>query len=221
MIDAAELERRYRRWLRWYPTWFRREHEAELLGVLMEGAREGQRQPDPLECLDLLRGAMQMRLQPHVPRSNRSLSYTVKLLYCGAAMELAAAITIVATLGDVRAAILARDPGLTTGEWHAALATQLEPTAVVAALAVGFWLLMAWSIGRGQRWARFAFVLFFAFNTWGLFNGLAGGSALYAPVDVAIGSVLWLLEGVAVALLFKVASAHARSSTRRVRLGGQ
>lgn len=40
MTDAADLERGYRRWLRWYPKSFRREHEAEILAVLMAGARE-------------------------------------------------------------------------------------------------------------------------------------------------------------------------------------
>ena len=33
MTDTADLERRYRHWLRWYPAWFRREHEAEILGM--------------------------------------------------------------------------------------------------------------------------------------------------------------------------------------------
>ena len=32
MSDAVDLERGYRRWLRWYPRRFRREHEAEILG---------------------------------------------------------------------------------------------------------------------------------------------------------------------------------------------
>ena len=35
MTAAGDLECGYRRWLRWYPRSFRREHEAEILGVLM------------------------------------------------------------------------------------------------------------------------------------------------------------------------------------------
>jgi len=54
MTDAADLERGYRRWLRWYPKSFRRVHEAEILAVLMAGAREDQRQPELIECLDLM-----------------------------------------------------------------------------------------------------------------------------------------------------------------------
>ncbi len=223
MTDAADLERGYRRWLRWYPKSFRREHEAEILEVLMAGAREGQRQPELMECLDLMRSALWMRLRPSVPRSDRSVFNAVRLLYFGAVVELAAAITIVATIGDVRSNVVKRNPGLTAGEWHAVAAGQLEPTAVAAGIAVGFWLWMAWSIGRGHghRWARIALELFFGLNTWGLFNALAGGTAaVYARPDLVIGIVVWLVELAAVALLFRMKSAVTPSGARRSASGG-
>ncbi|MGO8949746.1 MAG: hypothetical protein ACLQUY_19250 [Ktedonobacterales bacterium] len=220
MSDAADLEREYRRWLRWYPTSFRREHEAEILEVLMAGAREGQRQPELMECLDLLRSALWMRLRPSVPRSDRSVFNVVKLLYFGAVVELAAAITIAATIGDVRLSIVKDNPGLTAGAWHAVVAGQLEPTAVAAGLAVGFWLWVAWSIGRGHRWARIAFALFFGLNTWGLLNGLAAGSAVYAQADLTIAIVLWLVELAALALIFRVKFAVAPSGASRLTPGG-
>jgi len=72
MTDTAGLERGYRRWVRWYPKAFRHEHEAEILAVLLAGARAGQRRPAPMECVDLLRSALWMRLGPRVPRSNRA-----------------------------------------------------------------------------------------------------------------------------------------------------
>lgn len=220
MTDAADLERRYRRWLRWYPKSFRREHEAEILAVLMAGAREGQRQPELMECLDLMRSALWMRLRPSVPQSNRSVFNAVKLLCFGAVVELATAITVVATIGDVRSSVVKRNPGLTAGEWHAVVAGQLEPTAVAAGIAVGFWLWMAWSLGRGHRWARIAFALFFGLNTWSLFNGLAGGSAVYARPDLAIGTVLWLVELAAVVLLFRMKMAASPSGASRITSGG-
>jgi len=221
MTDAAALEHAYRRWLRWYPQSFRREHEAEMLGVLLAGAREGQRQPELMECLDLLRSALWMRLRPRVPRSDRpSVFKAVTLMYLGAVVELATALTIVATIGDVRSNVVTRDPGLTAGQWHAIVADQLEPTAVATGLAVGFWLWMAWSLGRGQRWTRIAFVLFFGLNTCSLLNGLAGGSAVYARADVAIGMVLWLVELAAIALLFHMKMAVSESGVRRSTSGG-
>ena len=203
MTDAG-LERRYRRWLRWYPRSFRREYEAEMLGVLLAGAREGQRQPELLECLDLLCGALWLRLRPRLPRSDRSVVKAIKLMYLGAVVELAVALTIVATIGDVRANVVARNPGLTTVQWHAVVAGQLVPLAVTVTIAVTFWLWMAWALGRALRWARIAFALFFGLNTWSLLNGLAGGSAVYARPDLAVASLLWLIELAAVALLFRL-----------------
>jgi hypothetical protein len=222
MTDAADLERGYRRWLRWYPRSFRREHEAEILEVLMAGAREGQRRPELMECLDLVRSALWMRLRPSVPRSNRSVFNAVKLLYFGAVVELATAITIAATIGDVRSSVVDRNPGLTTGEWHAIVAGQLAPTAVGAGITVGFWLWMAWSIGRGhgRRWARLAFALFFGLNTWSLLNGLAGGSAVYAQADLAVAIVLWLVELAAVALIFRMTMPFSPSGASRSTRGG-
>jgi hypothetical protein len=219
MTDTADLERGYRRWLRWYPRSFRREHEAEILGVLMAGARAGQRQPAPIECLDLLRSALWMRLRPNVPRSNRPAFNAVKLMYVGAVVELAAAIVILATIGDVRSNVVKRNPDLTEAQWHAIVAGQLEPTAVAAGIAVGFWLWMAWAIGRGHRWAWIVFALFFGLNTYGLLDGLAGGSAVYARPDLAIGSVLWLVELAAVVLIFRVKIAGSRSGASRITPG--
>jgi hypothetical protein len=202
MTETADLERGYRRWLRWYPKSFRRAHEAEILGVLLDGARQGQRQPAPAECLDLLCSALWIRLRPRVPRSDRSAFAAVKLMYLGAVVELVAATTIVVTIGDVRSNVLKWDPGLTEGEWHAIVAGQLAPVAVAAVIAVGFWLWTAWAIGRGHRWARIAFAGFFTLNTVGLLRGLLRGSAVFAGPDLVVGSVLWLVELAAVALIF-------------------
>jgi hypothetical protein len=204
MTDTAELERGYRRWLRWYPRSFRREHEAEILGVLLAGASTGQRQPAPMECLDLLRSALWMRLRPRVPRSDRAAWAAVKLMCVGAVVELAAAITILVTVGDVRSSVVRRNPDLTEGQWHAIVVGQLVPTAVAAGIAVGFWLWMAWAIGRGHRWAPTLLVLFFGLNVFSLLNGLVHGSAVYARPDLAVGIVLCLVELTAVVVSFRV-----------------
>jgi hypothetical protein len=202
MTGAARLERGYRRWLRWYPKTFRREHEAEVLGVLLAGARDGRRRPDPLECLDLLRGGLSMRLRPRVPRTERAAATAVRLMYLGAVVELAAAVTILATSGRVRSSVAQRSPEYTQAQWEAIVAGKLAPTAVAACIAAAFWLWMAWANGRGQRWARILFALFFGVNAFGLGDGLAGGSAVYARADLAVGTVLCLVHLVAVALLF-------------------
>ena len=62
MSDSAGLERRYLRLLACYPHAFRREHEQEILAVLMAGADEGQQRPRPAEALNLIKHALWMRL---------------------------------------------------------------------------------------------------------------------------------------------------------------
>jgi uncharacterized membrane protein YidH (DUF202 family) len=63
MSASAGLEQGYRRLLAWYPREFGREHEEEMLAVLMAGAREGQRRPGLAEAADVLRSALRMRLR--------------------------------------------------------------------------------------------------------------------------------------------------------------
>lgn len=60
MTDAADLERRYRRLLKCFPARYRREHEQEILSVLMAGAKEGQRRPGLADSADLAMSALFM-----------------------------------------------------------------------------------------------------------------------------------------------------------------
>jgi hypothetical protein len=70
MTNSRRLERRYRRLLAFYPKAFRREHEQEMLSVLMAGADDGQRRPRLAESANLLGHAIFMRLrQTKVPTS--------------------------------------------------------------------------------------------------------------------------------------------------------
>jgi hypothetical protein len=63
------LERRYRRLLRLYPKAFRRQHEEEILAVLMAGASETQTRPRPAETFNLLIHASLWRIG-HLPIPN-------------------------------------------------------------------------------------------------------------------------------------------------------
>jgi hypothetical protein len=58
----TELEMRYRRLLVWYPASYRQEYGEEMVGVLMDGSRPGQRHPRPGEVLDLVWTALVRRL---------------------------------------------------------------------------------------------------------------------------------------------------------------
>ncbi len=202
MTTAEELEHRYRRWLRWYPPAFRREYEAEMLGVLLAGARDGQRRPRMSECLDLMANGLRLRLRPGLPRDAAARVRLSVLIYVGALLELAAATVILATSGSVRAALIDRRPGFTEAQWQAVLAGQLEPVVLAACVAAAFWVGLGRAVVRGHGWARVAFAILAAVNGYGLVAGLAGGSASVAQADLVVGVALCLVQLLAVLLMF-------------------
>jgi hypothetical protein len=63
MSETWGLEGGYRRLLRWYPAWYRGQHEEEMLGVLMSAAQPGQRRPGVRESADLLWSAARIRVR--------------------------------------------------------------------------------------------------------------------------------------------------------------
>jgi hypothetical protein len=85
MTNSTRLERGYRRLLAFYPKAFRREHEQEILAVLIAAAADGQRRPRLAEAADLLRNGISMRLRRiTVPvaweYSHKSLMLPVRLI---------------------------------------------------------------------------------------------------------------------------------------------
>jgi hypothetical protein len=85
---TEELERRYRGLLEWYPAAYRAEYGEEMLGVLLDGAREGQRYPAPAEAANLIRSALSLRLgrgapgmaDPHWPAASATYGLLGSLL---------------------------------------------------------------------------------------------------------------------------------------------
>jgi hypothetical protein len=198
----SALERRYRRLLLAYPRAFRREHGDEILTVLLDTAGTTQRWPALADVVDLIRAALWARLRPRIPRSAVTVRAAVKLLYAGAVAELIAVLTIIATTGDIRAAILQRHPHYTTSQWHAEVAHQIVPLEISGSMAILVWLLIARASGAGRRWARWAMAVFFLMTSQSLARGLTHGSAIYAPADLTAGGVLWIIELAALRLLF-------------------
>jgi hypothetical protein len=217
-VSEVGVEAAYRRWLRWYPRQFQREHADELLGVLLSDTGLDCRGPRPVECLDLVRGGLSMRLRPRVPRSDRAGFAVVRLMYLVAVVECAAAVTVVGTAGAVRATMAAADPGYTAAQWRAQLAGSVDPLAVSAGLTVIVLVWLAWCSGRGRRWARALFVVNFALTTSSLLHGLAGGSATYAPVDLAVGTVLWPMELATLGVIVISEARHLATSPSGARL---
>ncbi|MFC5185997.1 hypothetical protein [Actinomadura harenae] len=62
----STLEDRYRRLLAGYPAAHRAVHEQEMLDVLMSAARPGQTRPSLADTVDLLKGAVRIRLRASI-----------------------------------------------------------------------------------------------------------------------------------------------------------
>jgi hypothetical protein len=202
MTDSANLERRYSRMLAWYPAAFRLEHEAEMLGVLMDSARDGQHGVGLADGADLIKGALTMRLR--IPaQAPRTVAAAVRLMYVGAAVALAGWISTVVTQRSVRSAMLRSAPA----RWHLMLVHITAVELVVPATVAG-WLWLAWANGRGQDRARLAFVPYFGVATLALLSMLGIGAAVYAPADLISLGILWLVQLCAIVLVFSKKSAH-------------
>lgn len=225
MTGADDLERRYRRLLRWYPAAFRQEYEDEFIGVLMAAARPGQRRPEPFECLDLITNGLRQRLRQTVRHSERSTLIAMRLMIVGAALELVAAISVLESARDIASHLSGRSPGSSDAVVRAAVAGRVDFVALAAVVAAVVWLGLAWAIVRGQRWARKVCAVLLGVNLIGLFSGLAEGSATFARTSLAIGIVLCLVQLAAVALVVDptgriggLLSAAGRLAARRSRV---
>jgi hypothetical protein len=200
MSEHARLERGYRRILAWYPRSFRADSEDEILAVLLATAEDGQTRVGLAEAWDLVRGAVRMRLWPAAPRP-RIVRVAVKLMLAGAAAELAAMITVISTLGSVRATVAARDAAaLQAVHLHQVTDIGLAP------VAIGMWLWLAWANGRGQDWARALSAACFALISLSVIAALAQGAAAFAPATMIAAAVVWTLGLSSVALIFTPAA---------------
>jgi len=118
-------------------------------------------------------------------------------MYAGAALELATLITILATAGSVRSAVLSSHPAA----WPLAL-FHLTIDEIAGPIVVVLWAWLAWANSRGHDWARLVFTALFALITLNMIGALANRAAVYARADLIAGTVLWLVALAAVVLIF-------------------
>jgi hypothetical protein len=201
MTDVTHLERRYRRLLACYPKAFRREHEDEMLAVLMAGARNGRRRPGLADSADLIRNAIWMRIRPWARRPAPTVVWALRLMVLAAALELVALATVVGTQAGLRAQIIERFPDFTAAQWQAEVHAHILPLEIGAPIAAVAWLGLAWANGRGYGWARGLVVGLFGLNSLSLLAGFAQHAATYARADLIAGCVLWLVGLVTLLLI--------------------
>jgi hypothetical protein len=215
MSASAELEHTYRRLMRWYPASFRDEYGQELVDLLMTAAPDGQRRPELREGLNLMANGLWARLRPTVPSSARTVLAAVRLMYIGAAVELATVITLLATEGAVRSSVFRVNPGFTSANWNLVAGINLIPRIVLGFAMVAGWLVLAWAVGRGYDWARRFFGAVFCLLSLSLIAAFVLGAVSYAVLDVTALVVLWLFELTVMLLLFNKRSAQYFHSRRK------
>jgi hypothetical protein len=199
MNEQATLERHYRRLLACYPRTFRRENEEEILAVLLACAQQGQQRPGLAASADLIKGAMRAWLRPALGQP-RNVRMAIRLMCAGAAAQLAALITVVATADSVRSAVARGYPGLAAAQ-HA-VNFNLVIDYVGESIAIVVWLELTWALLRGRARARVAMAGFFGSMTLSMLIAVAQGSAAYAPADLSVSAAVWLIALTACVLLF-------------------
>jgi hypothetical protein len=225
-MDATDtrLECQYRHWLRCYPGWYRRDHEDEILEVLLAGHAEGSHRPDLAECWDLVRGAIGLRLRPRIARSQRSAWSALRLVYLAAIMQFAVGLTVVSTAGRLHAVQAERDPGYTASQWHLEVAGTVHPLAIECGIGFVALVAMAWAQGRAERWIRLSatvgVVVLLLITTDSVLTGLGHGPAVDTKADLLMGILLWLVEFAALVAavrshLSPIAETRAASASRR------
>lgn len=202
--ESASLERGYRRLLAWYPKWFRRENEEEILAVLMVCAQEGQTRPSLEAATDLLKGAARMRLRP-MPGQPRTVFAAVWLMIAAAAGELGVMVTVLATASGIKADAISRYPAYAHAIAHA-VNVQVTLDEVVGPVVFAVWLWLAWMSSRGKQRGRVTFAVFFGLISLDVLAAVSAGDLVYAPAATGIGLGFWAIAAAAIMLIFNKAS---------------
>jgi hypothetical protein len=146
--------------------------------------------------------------QPQLQQPPGSVVNAVRLMYAGAALSALGIAISLLTIGSLKKAIeksvRARTPNVTTTQLHAAQAIGIGSVIVVALLAVGLWLWMAWANRKGRNWARIVSSVLFAINTLDVFVSLAQP---HAAAGTIFSVVIWLVGLGAIVLIWNKQSA--------------
>jgi hypothetical protein len=120
----------------------------------------------------------------------------------GAALELVALATVLATQGGLRSAIVRHSAHFTAAQWHAEVHAHIVPVEVGAPIAGVMWLGLAWANGRGHGWARGMFLGLFCLTSLSLLAAFGQHAATYASADLIAGCALWLVALITLLLIF-------------------
>ncbi|MDF9875866.1 hypothetical protein [Cellulosimicrobium cellulans] len=201
VLVTPVLVRDYRRLLRLFPYTYRRAHEAEMLGHLLDGARPGQSRPTRAERWDLLRAAArEWALAPLGPSERQRASSAVVVL-----VALTAVLAAPASQDLLRVGLaLGDEPSREVLGTAASPAWLAVATALVAVPLAPAWLLWAGSVvALAARLRRTGLVL-------SALATAAGVAAVGSLVAAERAFVAFQETGWVVALLASLGSVVAR-----------
>jgi hypothetical protein len=217
MTDQEHLERAYRRLLAWYPREFRREHEQEILAVLLADAPDGQHRPGLAETADLICSGLWLRLRPSVPRSARTVRAAVRVMYAGAAVSTVNLIIFLAVIVEIKAYHAILGYHLTAAQVSQLNTLAIAVPIVLDLVPIALWLWMAQETGRGRNWARVLSTMLFGLATLSLTSvfpqpviNISFVPTVHISFVPALGAIVpvltWLAGAAAVWLLWRPAS---------------
>ncbi|MGH8823844.1 MAG: hypothetical protein ACRDVN_05150 [Jiangellaceae bacterium] len=126
-----------------------------------------------------------------------SIVAAVKLMYVGAGLSLLGTLFGLTTRDAMRDQLVEDNPDMTTGEIDRAVNIATGVGVVIGLIAVGLWLWMARTNGRGLAWARIVATVLFGLNiVLTLYNlsQTTGFGVVVSVVSIVLaGAILWLL----------------------------
>lgn len=121
-------------------------------------------------------------------------------MYAGAALSVVELILVLATAGNLRAAIQHAYPHYSASRVHGIEMSYVTSAAVAQIVATGLWVFLAWANRGGRSWARLAASALFALNSLQLVYVFRQPSV---SLGLAVYVATWLVGLGAVALLWR------------------
>ena len=150
------------------------------------------------------------------PTAPSSVQTAVKLMYAGAALSLIGLIVSLATVGNLRSAIVTAGnkahKHYTATQIHDLEVASIAFTVVGIAIAIGLWIWMARASAAGRNYARIVGTILFALNTLFVLTNVVRP---HASLTLVFNLLVWLAGLGAVIMLWRRESSEYFSPRAR------
>jgi hypothetical protein len=143
------------------------------------------------------------------PTAPNSVQTAVKLMYAGAALSLIGVVVSLATVGNLKSAIVTAGnkagKHYTASQIHAIEVASIAFLVISAIIGIGLWLWMARASASGHNYARIVGSVLFALNTLLLLSDLVRP---HAGIGLIFAALVWLAGLGAVVMLWRKESSE-------------